>query len=118
MAFARSCGRSVDEIMTRNPVCVAPGMISKAELPAAVERKFDQSTHTGRGVRDDILVAIRKQRWAAGAIVDVVVTNGEVQMWGVIVDPTQRNPLKVLIENVSGVDHVTDHLKLRDELPL
>jgi CBS domain-containing protein len=59
-----------------------------------------------------------RQRWAAGAIVDVVVTNGEVQMWGVIVDPTQRNALKVLIENVSGVDHVTDHLKLRDELPL
>ena len=146
VAFARAYGRRVDEIMTRNPVCVAPdadlieaialmdshhvaqipvlfkgavlGMISKAELLAAVERKFDQSTHTGRGVRDDILAAIRKQRWAAGAIVDVVVTNGEVQMWGVIVDPTQRKALKVLIQDVSGVDHVTDHLKLRDELPL
>jgi hypothetical protein len=25
-------------------------------------------------------------------------------MWGVIVDPTQRKALKVLIEDVSGVD--------------
>jgi len=26
------------------------------------------------------------------------------------VDPTQRKALKVLIEDVSGLDHVTDHL--------
>jgi len=145
MAFARAYGRRVDEIMTRDPVCVAHdadlteaialmegrhvaqipvvsngavvGMISKAELLSAVERRFDQSTGPGRGVRDDILAAIRKQSWAAGAIVDVLVTNDEVQMWGVIVDRNQRNALKALIENVTGIERISDHLKVRDELP-
>jgi CBS domain-containing protein len=145
-AFARAYGRSVDEIMTQDPVCVAPdadlaeaialmeshqvaqipvvfedavlGMISKTELLAAVERKFDQSDHAGQGVRDNILAAIRKESWAAGAIVDVIMTNGEVQMWGVIVDHNQRKALKALIENVAGVERIADHLKLRDELPL
>ena len=78
-AFVRAYDRSVDEIMTRDPVCVAPdadlieaialmdshhvaqipvlfegavlGMISKAELLAAVERKFDQSIRAGQGSR-------------------------------------------------------------------
>jgi osmotically-inducible protein OsmY len=93
-------------------------MISKTELLAAVERKFDQSDHAGQGVRDNILAAIRKESWAAGAIVDVVVTNGEIQVWGVIVDHNQRKALKALIENVAGVERIADHLKLRDELPL
>ncbi|MCB1393504.1 CBS domain-containing protein [Nitrobacter sp.] len=146
VAFARAYGRSVDEIMTRDPMCVAPdadlieaialmeshhvaqipvvlkgavlGMISKAELLATVARRFDQSIHIGQGVRDNILAAIRKERWAAGAIVDVVVTNGEVQIWGVIVDNNQRKALKALIENVAGAERIVDHLKLRDELPL
>lgn len=145
-AFARAYGRSVDEIMTRDPVCVAPdadlveaialmeshhvaqipvvfegavlGMISKAELLAAVARRFDQRIYIGQDVRDNILAAIRRESWAAGAVVDVVVTNGEVQMWGVIVDHNQRKALKTLIENIAGVERIADHLKLRDELPL
>jgi CBS domain-containing protein len=146
-AFARAYGRSVDEIMTRNPVCAEPdmdlteavalmeshhvaqlpiafegtvlGMISKAELLAAVERKFHQKDiHPGQHVRESILAAIRKESWATGAIVDVVVQNCEVQLWGVIVDPNQRYALKALIESVAGVERVADHLKLRDELPL
>ncbi len=143
-AYAHAYGRSVEEIMTRDPVCVTPdadlteaialmeshhvaqipvifngavlGMISKAELLAAVERKFDQSIHAGKNVRDDILAAVRRERWAAGAVVDVIVTKDEVQIWGVIVDPNQRNALKSLIENVSGIERIADHLKLRDEL--
>jgi hypothetical protein len=39
-------------------------------------------------------------------------------MWGVIVNRNQRNALKALIENVVGAERITDHLKLRDELPL
>jgi CBS domain-containing protein len=145
-AFARAYGRSIDEIMTRDPVCVVPdadlteaialmeshhvaqipvvfegavlGMISKAELLAAVARKLDRSTHPGQHVRETILAAIRKESWATGAIVDVVVADGKVQMWGMIVDHNQRRALKALIENVTGIERITDHLKLRDELPI
>jgi CBS domain-containing protein len=79
-AIAHAHGRRVDEIMTRNPVCVEPdadlteaialmeghhvaqipvvregavlGMISKAELLAAVERKCGQVS-ASNGVRAD-----------------------------------------------------------------
>jgi hypothetical protein len=41
----------------------------------------------------------------------------EVQLW-VIVDHNQRKALKALIENVTAVERIADHVKLRDELPL
>jgi len=41
-----------------------------------------------------------------------------VEMWGVIVDPNQRNALKALIEDIPGIAKVIDHLKLRSSLLL
>jgi CBS domain-containing protein len=97
------------------------GMITKTELLAAVEADIRQSepgAPQNPPSRDDILAAIRKQSWATGALVDVIVTDRVVEMWGVIVDPNQRNALKALIENIPGIVKVIDHLKLRSNLLL
>jgi len=97
------------------------GMITKTELLAAVAADIRQSepgTSQNPTSRDDILAAIRKESWATGALVDVIVKDRDVEMWGVIVDPNQRNALKALIENIPGIAKVTDHLKLRSGLLL
>jgi CBS-domain-containing membrane protein len=97
------------------------GLITKTELLAAVEADIRQSepgAPQNPPSRDDILAAIRKESWATGALVDVIVTDRVVEMWGVIVDPNQRNALKALIENIPGIVKVIDHLKLRSNLLL
>ena len=142
--FAHTHGTRVEEIMTKNPICIdadtdvseaatlmdnhhvaqlpvvaraaVVGMITKAELLAAVANDKHYSDPKGAQTppsRDDILAAIRKESWATGALVDVIVKDRVVEMWGVVVDPNQRNALKALIEDIPGIAKVIDHLKLR-----
>jgi CBS domain-containing protein len=95
---------------------VVVGMLTRTELLEAIARQRRQlgiagaQKHTGR---DDILAAIRNESWATCAVVDVAVNGGEVEIWGSIVDASQRNALTALIENMPGVLRVTDHLELR-----
>jgi CBS domain-containing protein len=96
------------------------GMITETELLAAVAANIRQSeprAPQNPPSRDDILAAIRKESWATGALVNVIVKDRVVEMWGVVVDPNQRNALKALIENIPGIVEVIDHLKLRSSLP-
>jgi CBS-domain-containing membrane protein len=61
-------------------------------------------------IRQSILAEMVKQTWAPMATVNVVVQNGVVELWGVIMEDRQRAALKVLAENVPGVAKVVDHL--------
>ena len=52
----------------------------------------------------------RRQAWAPASMVDVVVRDGVVELWGSIVDERQRDALKVAAENIPGVKAVKDNL--------
>ena len=41
---------------------------------------------------------------------NVVVRDGVVELWGVIIDDRQRQALKVAAENIPGVKAVKDHM--------
>jgi osmotically-inducible protein OsmY len=53
---------------------------------------------------------MQKESWAPAAMANVVVRDGVVELWGVIIDERQRDALKVAAENISGVKAVKDHL--------
>jgi osmotically-inducible protein OsmY len=53
---------------------------------------------------------MQKESWAPAAMVNVVVRDGVVELWGVIIDERQREALKVAAENIAGVKGVKDHL--------
>ena len=57
-----------------------------------------------------MLAEFKKQQWAPVASTDVVVHDGVVDLWGMIIDERQRNALKVAAENIPGVTGVKDHL--------
>jgi CBS-domain-containing membrane protein len=61
-------------------------------------------------IRDQLLAEIQKQEWAPVATANVVVRDGVVELWGMIVDERQRDALKVAAENIPGVKAVKDHL--------
>ena len=61
-------------------------------------------------IRERLLAEMQKQKWAPITMVNIVVRDGVVELWGVIVDERQREALKVAAENIPGVNAVKDHL--------
>jgi CBS domain-containing protein len=138
--YVQSHGRKVAEVMTRDPVSImeeAPldevvrlmekhrvkrlpvvrdgkvvGIVSRANLlhglvslaPETGERKDDKAIRAG------ILRELEKQPWAPRALINVVVKDGVVELWGAIFDERQREALIVASENVAGVKRVRDNL--------
>ncbi len=95
------CGGQVVGIITRSNLMQA--MVSLA-------RKAEPSATDDAGIRERLLAEIKKEQWAPAAMVNVVVKDGVVELWGVIIDERQRQALKVAAENIPGVKTVHDHL--------
>jgi osmotically-inducible protein OsmY len=53
---------------------------------------------------------LSKQSWAPVALINPVVRDGVVELWGTITDERERAALVVAAENVPGVKAVRDHL--------
>ena len=89
------------------------GIISRANLMRAlvsIHRKAPEPSAEDGTIRDRLLADIAKESWSSGAIVDAVVHEGIVDLWGTLAEPSQREPLVVLAKNVPGVALVEDHL--------
>jgi CBS domain-containing protein len=95
------CGDEVVGIVTRSNLMHA--MVSLAR--AAPSPPKDDAA-----IRDQLLAEMEKQQWAPAATTNVVVHDGVVELWGMIIDERQRKALKVAAENIPGVKAVKDHL--------
>ncbi|MFI4960934.1 MAG: BON domain-containing protein, partial [Hyphomicrobiales bacterium] len=95
------CGGQVVGIVTRSNLMHAMVSLARVAQPVA---KDDAA------IREHLLAEIQKEQWAPAATANVVVHDGVVELWGVIVDERQREALKVAAENVPGVKAVKDHL--------
>jgi CBS domain-containing protein len=60
-----------------------------------------------RATMNDVL---KNEEWAMSAIVNVIVSDGVVHLWGVIDTDEQRQALRVAAENIPGVTAIEDHL--------
>jgi osmotically-inducible protein OsmY len=61
-------------------------------------------------IREKLLGEMEKESWAPSAMVNIIVHDGVVELWGVIIDERQRDALKIAAENIPGVKAVKDHL--------
>jgi CBS domain-containing protein len=61
-------------------------------------------------IRDALLAQFEKLTWAPAALVDPVVKDGVVELWGTITEEAQREALKVCAQNIPGVKSVVSHL--------
>lgn len=89
------------------------GIVTRANLMHAMvslARASSPGALSDAAIRDKLLAEFRKQQWAPVASTDVVVHDGVVDLWGMIIDERQRNALKVAAENIPGVTAVKDHL--------
>lgn len=90
------------------------GIVSRADLLRAVARAQPPAAGAGavddRALHDAILNRIRQEPWANAVMVNVVVSGGEVELWGFVTSDEQRDALRVLAEGVPGVRVVRDNL--------
>ena len=49
-----------------------------------------------------VLAELDRQSWAPRHMIDVVVRNGVVELWGTVIDPDQRDAARVVAETVPG----------------
>lgn len=97
------CGSEVVGIITRSNLMRA--MVSMARVtPAQASAKDDGA------ICEQLLAVLQKEDWAPAAMTDVVVRDGIVELWGVVLDERQREALKVAAENIPGVKAVKDHM--------
>jgi osmotically-inducible protein OsmY len=94
------------------------GIISRANLIralASIHRASPKTSRNDQVIRKRIIADIKKQNWAYGADIIVLVRNGVVDLCGTLADPSQRGALKALIEDKGRVRKAYDHLRLKDE---
>lgn len=95
------CGGQLVGIVTRSNLMHAMVSMARVAQPSA---KDDVT------IREKLLAEFQKEIWAPAAMTNVVVRDGVVELWGVIVDERQREAMKVAAENIIGVKSVIDHL--------
>jgi CBS domain-containing protein len=95
------CGGQLVGIITRSNLMRAMVSLARTAQPVS---KDDAA------IREKLLAEMQHEKWAPLATVDIVVHEGVVELWGVIVDERQRTALKVAAENIPGVKAVIDHL--------
>ena len=100
-------GDAVVGIVTRANLVHALASLAIEAKPAAL---------TDSGIREQLQKELDRQPWAPVALINIVVRNGVVQLWGTITDEAQRAALIVAAENVAGVRKVEDHLVWMDPM--
>jgi len=89
------------------------GIVSRANLVQALVSLLPETSDSRPGdaeIRRRILAEIERRPWSPGNLVNVVVRDGIVELWGTIFDERERQALKVAAENVPGVKAVKDHI--------
>jgi CBS domain-containing protein len=90
------------------------GIVTRANLLhalAGVSREAAGSAETTDAtIRSAFLTELAKERWAPIALINPIVRDRVVELWGTITDERERQALIVAAENVPGVKSVRDHL--------
>ncbi len=127
--YVQSHGRKVAEGMTRDPVTITEETpvdqvvrlmekrrVKRLPVMRDVHGLASLAPETGeiakddKAIRDRVLTELDKQPWAPRALINVVVKDAVVELWGTIFDERQREALIVAAENIPGVKSVHDNL--------
>jgi CBS domain-containing protein len=89
------------------------GIVSRANLLralAGVAAEISAGPKTDETIREQVLAELDRQPWASRHLIDAIVRNGVVELWGVVVDARQRDGARVAAETVPGVKAVKSHI--------
>lgn len=92
------------------------GIVSRANLLQALA-SLPEETEPGEPqdstIREKIVGRIAAEPWGRSSLVNVIVHDGSVDLWGVVDSPAERNAVRVAAEVTPGVRAVNDNLMIR-----
>jgi CBS domain-containing protein len=93
------------------------GIVSRANLVQALavasHRPHLEIPASDTEIRDRLVDRLRKEPWAHLSLMNVVVTDGVVHLWGIVPSAVEKRAIRVAAEGVPGVRAVDDHLTVR-----
>jgi CBS-domain-containing membrane protein len=141
--YVKAHGRKVADVMTRNVITATPdsplheiaalleknsikrvpivkdgqlvGIVTRANLIQAVAsaRKELDVPLSDLTIRDKLLAHLKAQPWAHTSLLNVTVTDGIVDLWGITNSETEKKAIRVVAESTPGVRAVNDNLIMR-----
>lgn len=94
------CGGKVVGIVSRANIVRALAVTTN--LPRSACQADDET------IRQQIRLALRDEAWPSASTPNFTVKNGVVSFWGTVQSDAERNALRVLCENIPGVQKVED----------
>ena len=95
------------------------GIVSRANLVhalAGVAREVPAAAANDQAIRHQLIAELARQPWAPMALIDFIVKDGVVELWGSVTDERARQAIIVAAENVPGVKAVNDNLAWVDPM--
>ena len=93
------------------------GIVSRADMVRALLQCWAEAHPAApvedAAIRQSILDHARSERWSDAAVLNVEVTNGTVELYGVADSEDVARALQVLAEALPGVKSVQNHLRMR-----
>ena len=90
------------------------GIISRANLLHGLAARKEEAPAApsidDRAIREAVIGALEKEGWVTHGSLNVIVTDGVVELWGWVESEDERQAFKIATENVPGVRFVEDHL--------
>ena len=90
------------------------GIVSRVDLLRALAARqaepMPPPAESDAAIRAAMNDVLENEEWAMSAMVNVIVSEGVVHLWGVIDSNDQRQALRVAAENIPGVAVVEEHL--------
>jgi CBS-domain-containing membrane protein len=138
--YVKAHARKVADVMTRNVITATPetplheiaallernsikrvpivkdgqlvGIVSRANLIQAVAstRKELEIPLSDTSIRDKLLAHLTSQEWAHTSLLNVTVSGGVVNLWGITNSDAERMAIRVAAESAPGVCDVNDNL--------
>ncbi|MCC6779836.1 MAG: CBS domain-containing protein [Hyphomicrobiales bacterium] len=93
------------------------GIVSRANLLQALAGRAAPSASRApeddAKIRDAVLAQLNAEPWARPTMINVIVQDGTVELWGVVDSASEKAAVRVTAEGTPGVRAVTDNLVVR-----
>jgi predicted transcriptional regulator len=113
--------RELADMMERNGVKRIPivvdgqvvGVVSRANLVQALASGMHEVVRldSDEALRQAVVAALDAKAWGR-SLVNVIVRDGKVDLWGVVDNEDVRKAIRIAAERVAGVDGVNDNLRV------
>ena len=91
------------------------GIVSRANLLQALASgtKKGETAPSDGTIREDVMARLRAESWTRPSLVNVIVQDGTVELWGIVNSQTEKRAVRVAAEVTPGVRAVNDNLIIR-----